>query len=68
MQCLNHERSQKFFQGGQHRRFVHIFQIADDEMQMDVHKTLYSFYASNRMPRVHGRRKGEWEDQGPPGY
>jgi len=26
--------------------------IADDEMQMDVHKTLYPFYTTKKMPRV----------------
>ena len=36
---------QKFFQGGQRRHFACIFQVADDAMQIDVHKTHYSFYA-----------------------
>ena len=26
--------------------------IADDAMQMDVHKTLYPFYATKKMPHV----------------
>ena len=31
------------FPGGQHQHFAHLFQIADDAMQTDVNKTLYSF-------------------------
>jgi len=59
---------QKCFQGGgQRQHFAHIFQIVDDAMQMEVNKTLYPFYAPEIMPRVHGRWKGAWEDQGP-GY
>jgi len=30
--------------GGQRRNFAHPFQVANDAMQMDVHKTLYPFY------------------------
>jgi len=26
--------------------------IADDAMQMDIHKTLYAFYTTMKMPRV----------------
>ena len=62
-----HWRPQIFFQGGKHRHFAQIFQIADDAMQMEVNKTLYPFYAPKIMPRVRGRWKGGWEDQGP-GY
>ena len=33
--------------------FVHLrANIADDAMQMDVHKTLYPFYATKKMPHV----------------
>ena len=53
--------------GGQRQHFAHIFQIVDDAMQMEVNKTLYPFYTPEIMPRVHGRWKGAWEDQGP-GY
>jgi len=42
-QC-NHGRPQKFFQGWQRRNFAYPFQVADDAMQMEVHKTLYPFY------------------------
>jgi len=40
---LIHGRPQKFFQGWQRRNFAYPFQVADDAMQMDVHKTLYPF-------------------------
>jgi len=40
-QCI-HERMQNFFQGGQRRNF-YPFQVADDAMQIDVHKMLYPF-------------------------
>ena len=42
-QCT-HERPQKCFQGGQRRNCSYPFQVADDAMQLDVHKTLYPFY------------------------
>jgi len=38
-----HGCSQDFFQGGQRRNFAYPFQVADDAMQVDVHKTLYPF-------------------------
>jgi len=39
-QCI-HGRPQKLFQGGKRQNFAYPFQVADDAMQMDVHKTLY---------------------------
>jgi len=33
-----------FSRGWQRRNFAYPFQVADDAMQMDVHKTLYPFY------------------------
>jgi len=47
-----HGRPQKFFQGGQSRQFAYPFQVADDAMQMDVHKTLYPFYTTKKMTHV----------------
>jgi len=41
--CI-HGRPQKFFPRGQRRNFAYPSQVADDAMQMDVHKTLYPFY------------------------
>jgi len=41
-QC-KHGRPQKYFQGWQHRHFAYPFQVANDAMQMYVHKTLYPF-------------------------
>jgi len=35
-----------FSRGGKHRNFAYPFQVADDAMQMDVHKTLCPFYPS----------------------
>jgi len=32
------------FSRGQRRNFAYPFQVADDDMQMDVHKTLHLFY------------------------
>jgi len=41
----NHGRPQKFFQGGINvENLAYAFQVADDAMQIDVHKTFYSFY------------------------
>jgi len=34
----------KFSSGDQRRKFAYAFQVADDAMQMDVHKTHYPFY------------------------
>ena len=39
-----HGHPQKFFQGGKRRNFVYPVQVADDAMQIDVHKTLYHFH------------------------
>jgi len=36
----------KFFQEGQSRNFAYPFQVADDAMQIDIHKTLYPFYTT----------------------
>jgi len=48
-----HGRPQKFFQVEQHRHFAaYPFQVAIDAMQMDVHKTLYPFSTTKKMPRV----------------
>jgi len=48
-----HGRPQKFFQsGGKHRHFVYPFQVADDAMQMNIHKKLCPFYTTKKMPRV----------------
>jgi len=42
-----------FFRGeGQHQHFVDIFQVADDALQLDVYKTLYTFDTTNKMPYV----------------
>jgi len=38
--------------GGQRQHFACTFQVADDAVQMDVHKTLYCFYHTNKMPHV----------------
>ena len=43
-------RPQKFFQKGQRRHFAYPFQVADDAIQLDVHKTFYSFYTIKKMP------------------
>jgi len=37
--CSYHGRPHKFFQGGQRRNFAYHFPVADDAIQMDVHKT-----------------------------
>jgi len=37
-QCI-----QKFFKGRQRQNFAHPFQVPDDAMQLDVHKTFYLF-------------------------
>ena len=49
---INHERPQKFFQGGQSRHFGYPFQVSDDATQTDVHKTLYLCYTTKKMPNV----------------
>jgi len=35
---------QRNFSGRQRQNFAYPFQVADDAMQMDIHKTLYPFY------------------------
>jgi len=39
----------KFSRGGQCQHFSHPFQVADDAMHMDVHKTLYPFYTAKKI-------------------
>jgi len=46
-----HGRPQKFFQGAT-STFGYPFQVADNAMQMDVHKTLCPFKAAKEIPRV----------------
>jgi len=41
-----------FSRGGQRRNFGDPFQVADDAMHMDVHKTLCPFYTTKKMSRV----------------
>ena len=41
---------QKFFPGGQRRHFADPFQVAGDAMQMDVNKTLSTFYTTKKFP------------------
>jgi len=36
--------------GGKRRHFTDPFQIVDDATQMAVHKTLYPFYTTKKMP------------------
>ena len=48
----DHRRPQKFFQGGQSRHFPYPFQVSDYATQIDVHKTLYPFYTTKKMPNV----------------
>jgi len=45
-------RPQKLFQGGQSRHFAFPFQVGDDAVHMDAHKTLYPFNSTKKMPRV----------------
>jgi len=39
-----HGRLQKCFLGGQGRYFAYTFQVANEAMQIDFHKTFYPFY------------------------
>ena len=41
-----------FSGGGGSRHFAYPFQVADHAMQMDVHKTLYPFNTTKKMPHV----------------
>jgi len=54
-----HGLPQKLFQGGQRRKFAYAFQVADDAMQMDVHKTHYPFYSINRPVTSLGHQEGQ---------
>jgi len=38
-----------FSRGGQRRHIACPFQVADDAMQMDVHKALYLFYTTKKI-------------------
>jgi len=39
-----------FSRGGQSQHFAYPFQVVDDATQMDVHKMLYPFYTTKKMP------------------
>jgi len=41
-----------FSRWGQSRHFAYPFQVSDDAMQMDVHKTLYPFCTTKKMANV----------------
>jgi len=41
--------SAEIFPVGQRRHFAYSFQVADDAMQMDVHKAFYPFYAKRKL-------------------
>ena len=47
-----HGRPPKIFHGGQLPHFSYLLQVADNAMQMDVHKTLYPFYTTKIMPHA----------------
>jgi len=47
---VSYGRLQKFFPGGQRRHFADPFQVAGDAMQMDVNKTLSTFYTTKKFP------------------
>jgi len=38
-----------FSSGGKRRHFDYNCRVADDAVQMDLHKTLYSFYTTKKM-------------------
>jgi len=40
----------EIFPGGQRRHFAYLIQVADVATQTDVHKTLYCFYTTKKMP------------------
>ena len=50
--CCTSMGVRRDFCGGQRRNFAYPLQVADDSMQMDVHKTLYSFYTIEKMLHV----------------
>jgi len=41
-----------FSRRGQSRPFAYPLQVVDDATQMDVHKTLHSFYTTKQMPII----------------
>ena len=43
--------SAEIFPGGQRRHFAYHFQFADVSMQMEVHKSVYCFYTTKKMPQ-----------------
>jgi len=45
-----------FSRGGQTRYFAYPFHVADDAMQMHVHKTLCPFFTITKMPPAMQRR------------
>jgi len=47
--------SAESFPEGQRGHFAYLFQVADDEMQMDIHKTLFILYTTKKMPHVTAR-------------
>jgi len=51
----NRGRPQKFFQGEQTRHLAYPFHVADDAVQMHVHKTLCPFYTITKMPPATAR-------------
>jgi len=58
--CSNDQhnsRSAEIFPVGATSTFCYPFQVAADAMQIDIHETLYPFYAPLIMLHVHGRRK-----------
>ena len=46
------QASAEIFPGGKRRHFAYPFQVADDAVRMDVHKTLYPSYITKKMPCV----------------
>jgi len=44
-----------FYREGQRRHFAHHFLVADDAVQMEVHRTFYLFYTTKIMPHVKAR-------------
>jgi len=50
--------SAETFPGGQHRNFAYPFHVADDAMQLHVHKTLCPFYTTKMPPAAQERNEG----------
>jgi len=64
----NNQGMQQFFQWVEQRRhFVYLFQVADDAMQMDVHKTRYPFYTTKNAPCYSNSQKNALRCQQYPG-